>query len=181
MKSRYALIPFAVFACVAAASAQTTIYRCGNTYTNDRAEAQAKNCKAVEGGNVTVVQGTKVNGAASAGSTSVASAPQAAPRPAGQRVEAGDQKARDSEARSILEAELKKAQARQADLEKEYNGGQPEMQGPEHKNHQKYLDRTAELKAAIDRNARDIEGLTRELARTGNATASSGSLPTVAK
>jgi hypothetical protein len=181
MKSRYALIPFAVFACVAAASAQTTIYRCGNTYTNDRAEAQSKNCKAVEGGNVTVVQGTKVNPAAAAGGTSVASAPQAAPRPASQRVEANDQKSRDSEARSILEAELKKAQARQAELEKEYNGGQPEMLGPEHKNHQKYLDRVADMKAALDRNTRDIEGLTRELARSGGATASSGNGGTTAK
>ena len=168
MKSRYALIPFAVFACVAAASAQTTIYRCGNTYTNDRAEAQSKNCKAVEGGNVTVVQGTKVNPAA-AGGTSVASAPQAAPRPASQRVEANDQKSRDSEARSILEAELKKAQARQAELEKEYNGGQPEMLGPEHKNHQKYLDRITELKASIERTDQDINGLRRELARAGGA------------
>ena len=180
MKSRYALIPFAVLACVAAASAETT-YRCDNNYyTNDRNDPAARNCKAVAGGNVTVVQGTKVNGNASGG-TSVATAPQLAPRSSGQRVDAGDQKARDSEARSILESELRKAEARQAELEKEYNNGQPELLGPEHKNHQKYLDRTAELKAAIDRNARDIEGLTRELARTGNATASSGSLPTVAK
>jgi len=170
MKSRYALIPFAVFACVAAASAQTTIYRCGNSYTNDRAEAVSKNCKAVEGGNVTVVQGTKPNG----GATPVTSAPQAAARPGGQRVEAGAQRARDDEARSILEAELKKAQTRQADLEKEYNNGQPEMLGPEHRNHQKYLDRVAEMKAAIDRNERDIQGLTRELARTGGNTANAG-------
>jgi len=174
MKSRYALIPFAVFACVAAASAQTTIYRCGNSYTNDRAEAVSKNCKAVEGGNVTVVQGTKPHGGAA---PAAAAAPQAA-RPAGQRVEAGAQRARDDEARSILEAELKKAQARQADLEKEYNNGQPEMLGPEHRNHQKYLDRVAELKAAVERNERDIQGLTRELARTGGTTANAGSTST---
>ncbi len=92
MKSRYALIPFALFACVAAASAQTVIFRCGNSYTNDRAEAAAKNCKAVEGGNVTIVQGTKPN--ASAGN--VATSPQG-PRASGQRVVPSDQKERDTE------------------------------------------------------------------------------------
>ena len=171
MKSRYVLIPFAAFAWLAAASAQTVIYRCGNTYTNDRAEAAAKNCKSVEGGNVTIVQGTKP-----AGGTNVAAAPRVAPRASGERAGAGDQKARDNEARSILEAELKKAEARQAELQKDYNNGEPEMLGPEHRNHQKYLDRVAEMKAAIERNQRDIEGLQRELARTPAAsTASSGS------
>jgi hypothetical protein len=162
MKIRNALIPFAVLAFMAGAQAQTQIWRCGNTYTNDKSEAQAKGCKLVEGGNVTVVQGTKV-------ARGVATAPQSAASP--QRVDAGDQKARDSEARAILEAELKKAEARQAELQKEWNNGEPEKQGPEHKNHQKYLDRVAELKAAMDRNAQDIAGLKRELGRTA-ATAS---------
>ena len=168
MKTRYALIPFAAFALALSASAQTQIWRCGNTYTNDKAEAQAKSCKLVEGGNVTVVQGTRVNGAA-ASTARVATAPQSAASP--QRVDAGDQKARDSEARAILEAELKKAEARQAELLKEFNNGEPEKQGPEHRNYQKYLDRVAELKAQIDRNANDIAGLRRELGRTGGTAA----------
>ena len=41
------------------AQAQERIYRCGNAYTNTVTEAQAKNCKLVEGANVTVVQGTR--------------------------------------------------------------------------------------------------------------------------
>lgn len=164
MKTRYVLIPFAVLLMVCGASAQT-IWRCGNTYTNDKAEANAKGCKAVEGGNVTVVQGTKVNAPASA-------APQpGAPRP--QRVETGEQKARDAEARAILEAELKKAETRRAELLKEYNNGEPEKMGPEHKNHQKYLDRVAELKAALDRSEQDIAGLKRELARSSSNGANS--------
>jgi hypothetical protein len=162
MNTRFALIPLAAFAFAAAASAQTTIFRCGNTYTNDRAEAQAKNCKAVEGGNVTVVQGTKANGAAAGGSRNVATAGSAE-----RRIESGDQKARDSEARGILEAELKKAEARRADLEREFSNGEPEKLGPEHRNNQKYLDRVAELKAAIERNEKDIAGLQRELGRSG--------------
>lgn len=162
MKTRYALIPFAVFALVASASAQTSIWRCGNSYTNNQKEAQVKGCKLVEGGNVTVVQGTKVSGANKA--VSVATAP---PTASGQRVDAGEQKARDSEARAILEAELKKAEARQAELMAEYNNGEPEKIGPEHKNYQKYLDRVAELKASLERNTQDIAGLKRELGRSG--------------
>ena len=163
MNIRHSLVPFAVFAAVSA-SAQTTIWRCGNTYTNDKAEAQAKGCKAVEGGNVTVVQGTKVNGA---NRVNVVTAPQASGE--GKRVQDGEQKARDAEARTILEAELKKAEARRADLAKEYNNGEPEKMGPEHKNYQKYLDRVAELKASIERADQDIAGLKRELARAGGS------------
>jgi hypothetical protein len=161
MKTRTALLPFALLAFVAAASAQTQIWRCGNTYTNDKSEAQAKGCKLVEGGNVTVVQGTKVNNPAA---RTVATAPQSAAGP--QRVETGEQKARDAEARGILEAELRKAESRRAELAAEYNNGEPEKMGPEHKNYQKYLDRTAELKASLERVDQDIAGLKRELART---------------
>ena len=163
--TRYALIPFAVLAFALGASAQTQIFRCGNSYTNDKAEAQAKGCKLVEGGNVTVVQGTKVN----LGAKAVSTAPQAGASQ--QRVESGEQKARDAEARAVLEAELKKAEARQADLQKEYNNGEPEKMGPEHKNYQKYLDRVAEMKAAIERNEKDIAGLRRELGRNGGSAA----------
>jgi len=164
MKFAYALIPLAAFAFLADAQAQARIWRCGNSnYTNDEAQAKANNCKLVEGGNVTVVQGTKVNGAGKA--VSVANAPQAAGS-AGQKVDSADQKARDAEARNILEAELKKAETRQGELVKEYNNGELEKLGPEHRNHQKYLDRVADLKAAIDRNEKDIAGLKRELGRS---------------
>jgi hypothetical protein len=172
MKIRHALIPLAVLAAVSA-SAQTTIWRCGNTYTNDKAEAQAKGCKSVEGGNVTVVQGTKVSPTSANRGVNVVTAPQAA----GPRVEQGEQRSRDAEARAILEAELKKAEVRRADLAREYNNGEPEKMGPEHKNHQKWLDRVAELKASIDRTDQDIAGLRRELGRApvaaGNTSANS--------
>lgn len=170
MKFAYVLIPFALFALnTADATAQTRIWRCGmSSYTNDEAQARAQGCKPVEGGNVTIVQGTRVNSAPK--TVNVAKAPSDA------RVDAGEQKARDSEARAILEAELKKSQTKLADLQKEYNGGQPEMLGPEHRNYAKYQERTASLKADIDRTERDIEGLQRELARTpgGAPTASAG-------
>jgi hypothetical protein len=84
------------------------------------------------------------------------------------RVDPADQRSRDSDARAILEGELRRTQARQADLQKEYNNGEPEKQGLETRNHQKYLDRVADLKAGITRNEEDIAGIRRELGRLSN-------------
>ena len=152
------LIPLAAILLVAnSVNAQDRIYRCGNEYTNNAAEAQTRNCKRIEGGNITVVQGTR---AVTPAPVKIASATQA-----GQRVDAGEQRARDSDARAILESELKKAQARQAENLKEYNNGEPEKRGDEGRNYQKYLDRVAELKSGIARNDSDIAGIKRELDR----------------
>lgn len=133
---------------------QSRIYRCGNSYTNNVSEAQAKGCKLVEGGNVTVVEGVRAAPAAPVRVATVAP-----------RSDDNEQRARDNDTRTILEAELKKAQARQAELVREYNNGEPEKLGPETRNHQKYLDRVAELKASIARNESDIAGIQRELGR----------------
>jgi predicted lipid-binding transport protein (Tim44 family) len=172
MKLSYALIPLAALVLAGGAIAQTKIFRCGNSYTNDEAVARVQNCKLVEGGNVTVVTGTRVAPTAAQPAArsrdNVATAPQSAGS-SGQRVNAGDQKARDNDARAILEAELKKAESRQTELLQEWNKGEPEKLGPEHRNHQKYLDRVAELKAAIERNEKDIAGLKRELGRASAA------------
>ena len=139
------------------AQAQERIYRCGNAYTNTVTEAQAKNCKLIEGANVTVVQGTR---------PTQAKAPvQARAASAGPRVNAQEQKSRDSDARLILQSELKKAEARHAELLKEYNNGEPERLGNETRNYQRYLDRVAELKASLARNASDMAGIRRELER----------------
>lgn len=158
------LVTIALIGLAASAQAQTA-YRCpGNVFTNITAEAKAKGCRPVEG-NITVIEGTRVNGN---GAVKMAVAPSAVPGST-QRVDAGEQKARDSDARLILESELKKAEARQAELAREYNNGEPEKLGPETRNHQKYLDRVAELKASIARNESDIAGIRRELGRAGPA------------
>jgi hypothetical protein len=165
MKYAY-LIPLAALVLAASGHAQSRIYRCGNAYTNDATEAKTKNCKLVEGGYVTIVEGTRVQGASGGGaSTPSNKIATAAASSAGNRIDSADQKARDADARQILEAELKKAEARQAELVKEFNNGEPEKQGGEARNYQKYLDRVAELKASIARNQSDIAGLKRELDR----------------
>ena len=154
---------------VASGHAQERMYRCDNNYyTNSMADPRARGCKPLEGGNVTVVQGTRP-AAASVLPVKVATATQA-----GQRVDAGDQRSRDSDARQILESELKKAEARQAELSREYNNGEPDKQGGEARNYQKYIDRVAELKASLARNESDIAGIRRELGRVGGASGAAG-------
>ena len=156
-------ISFLTLGCLTNVLAQERIYRCGNSYTNTVTEDQARTCKLISGGNVTVVQAVKVNPNSNA-AVRVASAPQSS-----QRIDNPDQRAKDNDARMILESELKKAEALQEDLIKQYNNGEPEKLGPESRNHQKYLDRVAELKASIARNEADISGLRRELGRFGSA------------
>ncbi len=141
------------------------IYRCVDTqggtteYINNVKDAQNRNCKQVSGGNVTVVQPTPL-----ARSPVVQAAPASTPsRP---RIDGSpEQRSRDSDARVILEAELKKSEARLAEQLKEYNNGEPEKQGIEGRNYQRYLDRVAELKESIARHQSDIAGLKREISR----------------
>lgn len=147
--------------------AQGVIYRCGdNQYTNTVTEAQKPHCKVVEGGNLTIVQGLKAPAPAPTPTAAVkvaTSAPSAGGGPA--RVDTADQRARDADARRILESELRKAEARKAELEQEYKNGEPDKRGDEARNYQKYLDRVAELKAGIARSDSDIAGIQREIAR----------------
>ena len=145
-------------------SAFADVYRCSSAdgksteYINNVKEAQARGCKTMQGGNVTVVQSTPVP------KTPVRVA--VAGQSSGVRSDGSpDQKARDSDSRSILESELKKAAAKLAEQQKEYNNGEPEKQGIEGRNYQRYLDRVAELKDGIARNQSDIAGLKREISR----------------
>lgn len=155
-------------------AAQDRIYRCGNEYTNDPGDAKARGCRVVEGGNVTVIQGLKP---AVPAATPARTAPgngasgASGARNNNERVDAAAQRARDADARAILEAELRKAESRLSGLKLEYNNGEPEKRGPEFRNHQMYLDRVAELKAGVTRAQSDVDGIKRELARLGPATA----------
>ena len=177
MKTRhYSLLMAASLAALAVAPAHAQsgkVWRCGNEYTNNATVAQQRGCKVMEGGNVTVVQSSRPyvasnNNSSSSGSSSGARSPAGSPR-----VESADQRARDNDARAVLESELRKAESKQTELLKEYNNGQPEKQGSEAKNYQKYLDRVGEMKAQIDRNESDIAGIRRELGRMAPPAAAS--------
>jgi hypothetical protein len=115
-------------------------------------EARDQGCRTIEGAPVTVVQAPRQRPAASAA------------RPADGRVDPAAQRARDSDARRILGDELKREEERLAELQKDYNNGEPERRGDE-RNYQRYIDRVAEMKAAIQRKEADIAALRRELVK----------------
>ena len=153
---------FVLIALVAAGHApgfaQDRIYRCGNEYTNTVQDAQAKGCKLLEGGNITIIPAARVP------SSVTRAQPASNPR-------LGESSPRDSDTRLILESELKKAEQRQSELQREYNNGEPEKRPEEVRNYQKFLDRVNELKAALARNENDIASIKRELARLGTGAA----------
>jgi hypothetical protein len=139
----------------------TTVYRCPGPpilYTDQITAQQAKDqgCRTIEGAPITVVSPPRPR--SSAGTSPGAS------RPAEGKVDAGEQRARDSDARKILDTELKREEAKLAELQKEFNNGEPERKGDE-RNFQKYQDRVEEMKAAIARKQSDVAALKRELAK----------------
>ena len=154
----------AVLLSVAAAALgqTTTVYRCPGPpvlYTDQITAQQAKEkgCRTIEGAPITIVSPPRPRPVAG-------TSPNAGPRASDAKVDAGEQRSRDSDARKILEAELQREEAKLAELQKEFNNGEPERRGDE-RNYQKYLDRVEEMKAAIARKQSDLAALKRELAK----------------
>jgi hypothetical protein len=152
------------------------IYRCGNAYTNQ--PVPGAECARMGAASVTVIEGTRVHATApgTTAPTSPGAAPNARATPATDaaphaKVDAPAQKERDQQARQILEAELAKAIAGQAEIARLWNNGEPHKQGDEFKNPAKYQQRVAELRMGLMRSEADIAGLRRELARLGTVVA----------
>lgn len=146
------------------------VFRCNNPmggapeYINSVKDAQIRKCELISGGNVTVVKSsTFLKSSPSPVRAPAVASSGGSPRPA--EGSSPEQRVRDSDSRGILEAELRKSEARLAELEKEYKEGQPDKQGIEGRNHQRYLDRVNELKESIARSQSDIAGLKREISR----------------
>ena len=139
------------------------VYRCPGPpilYTDQitEREAKEKNCRTIEGAPVTIVQTPKPAPART-------NAPVAATsRDGSSKVDPNAQKQRDGDARKLLEAELRREEGRLADLQKDFNNGEPERQGGE-RNYQKYADRVGEMRSAITRKEEDIAAIKRELAK----------------
>ncbi|MGM9513684.1 hypothetical protein ACS5PK_05440 [Roseateles sp. DB2] len=136
------------------------VYRCPGPpvlYTDALSpkEAQEKGCRTIEGTPVTVVSVPKPRAAASG---------QANGEGPAAKVDPALQKARDSDRRGVLERELREAESKLGELQKEYANGTPERRGDE-RNYQKYLDRVADLKASISRQEADIAAIKRELSK----------------
>ncbi|WP_246316063.1 hypothetical protein [Tepidicella baoligensis] len=154
------------------AVAQGQIWRCGNEYTNNPGpQPEARGCRVLEGGNLTIVE----SGRAPLGASSAASSPGATPaarstaptgaRDGSERVSRTEQQARDRDARFILETEWRRAQERLAQLQTEYNQGQPERLPSEQGDERRYRERSEELKRRLERAQADVIAIERELER----------------
>jgi len=174
------LLVLALF-CVAFTPVQAQIYKCEGAdgvieYSNAPAVAQgARNCRVIELSPITTIPAPPLpapkpaaSGKGAAGSQSGATA---GARPAGSenfpKVDSATQRARDDDRKRILEDEMRKEEARLAELRKEYNNGEPERLGNE-RNYQKYLDRVQSLKEEIARAEANLVAIRRELGTIRN-------------
>jgi hypothetical protein len=78
------------------------------------------------------------------------------------KVDSATQKSRDSDRRKILEDELATQKVKMAQLQKDYNNGEPDRTGDE-RNYQRYLDRVQQLKDSISRTQSDIDSIQGEI------------------
>lgn len=132
------------------------------TFTNVGDTAR---CKRLNVGPLTTVPAPapRTGIASTGGSAGQAARPSANPAPTTfPRVESSAQRERDETRRALLETELKREEARLAELRTEYNNGEPERRGDE-RNYQKYLDRVQLLREQISRSESNVAELRREL------------------
>ena len=150
----------------------STIWRCGNEYTNSPGpNPAARGCREVQGGNLTVVEGTRPaaasakdggarNGAGDAGGGSAGGA-----RSPSERVDPDQQRQRDAEARRILEQELRRAQERLEQARADYADGKPPRLANERTDSPRYQARVEELRTRVERAEADVAAIRREMAR----------------
>lgn len=151
--------------------AQEVIYRCGQEYTN--APRDIARCERLPDQAVTVIPGLRPQTARQAmGSDTPALAPALAPDLGESRVKSEPAQAatvpqseRDVQARTILAQELERMQKQHQALVQAYMQGEPAKLVAEASAPQKYQERVAAIKAAIERTERDIDSVQRELAR----------------
>ena len=72
---------------------------------------------------------------------------------------------RNTQARTVLEDEWQKLSARHAEMVRIFNGGQPALQDGETLQNPQYKRRASEMQTQIERMARDLMALKRELSR----------------
>lgn len=161
----------AVWCAAGAAWAQgSAIWRCGNEYTNNPGpNPAARGCREMQGGNLTIVEGTRAAGGApgnagGAGGAASAGVPNGA-RSAAERVEPDQQRQRDAEARRILEQELRRAEERLTQARTDYADGKPPRLATERTDSPRYLARVAELRTRVERAEADVAAIRREIGR----------------
>jgi hypothetical protein len=154
-----ALLPaaLALLAC-APASADSAIYKCVDDAGRvELTDVNKRGCKLLD------VPGSIPAPAPRRGSAPArASAPVSTPTDF-PKVDGSQQRVRDDDRREILNDELRSEEKKLAELQREFNGGEPERQGGE-RNNVKYQERVAALRDSIARALKNIDALKREIA-----------------
>ncbi len=149
-----------MIASAAHAQGNVVVYRCPGPpvlYTDalTSKQAQERGCRSIEAAPISVIQSQR---------RGTGSSDSGAARPSDSKVDSSAQRSRDLDARRILEGELRREEDRLAGLQKEYNNGEPERRGDE-RNFLKYAERTAEIKASLERKQVDVDAIRRELSK----------------
>lgn len=139
-------------------TSQEAIYRCGQEYTNS--PQGRPHCVRIQATpSVTVIEGMRPNASTQAARTPMAESTALVPvqrtKIDGMREQPAAQRERDAQARAILLQELAQARQQQVQLQQALKDSEAAKQ----------VDKTVGVKAALERNQRDLESLQRELAR----------------
>ena len=144
------------------ALADQAVYKCGQEITNQPSDPTR--CQKLLISSPTQIEGTRVQIGQASKPLNAASVA-AVERPVNPSSQAQDSLQRNAQARTILEDEWQKLSDRYAEMVRNFNGGQPALLVGETSQNPQYKRRTADMQVQIERMARDILALNRELAR----------------
>jgi len=153
------------------ALADQAVYKCGQEITNQPNDPSQ--CQKLLISNPTQIDGTRVQNGQSPKTVSAVSGT-AVERISIPPTHPQDALQRNVQARTVLEDEWQKISARHAELVRVFNGGQPALQEGESLQNPQYKRRVVDIQTQIERMARDMRALKRELRRQ---TSNLGSVP----
>ena len=144
------------------ALADQAVYQCGQEITNRPNDPSQ--CQKLLISNPTQIEGTRVQNGQSPKPVSAVSGT------ASERISIPPTKPQDAlqrnvQARTVLEDEWQKLSAKHAEMVRVFNGGQPALQEGESLQNPQYKRRVADMQIQIERLARDLMALKRELSR----------------
>ena len=144
------------------ALADQAVYQCGQEITNRPNDPGQ--CQKLLISNPTQIEGTRVqNGQSPKPASAVLGT--AAERISIPPNNPQDALQRNVQARTVLEDEWQKLSAKHAEMVRVFNGGQPALQEGESLQNPQYKRRVADMQIQIERLARDLMALKRELSR----------------
>ena len=162
MKSTWHWMVISMSVTVGFSAAQQPVYKCGQEITNQPADPTQ--CQKLLISSPTQIEGTRVQNGQPA-KPLIAAPVSAVERPVNTPAATPENLQRNAQARTILEDEWQKLNDRYAEMVRNFNGGQPALMAGETLQHPQYKRRTAEVQVQIERMARDMLALSREMAR----------------